>query len=179
MEITVNLDNLDLNTVIGQSVVIDSDGDPIEEGGRTIGDAVIDALVAKLYASVRSSESRDLTDRIRNIRDEEIRAQIVPTITEALSKDIQQTNSYGEPVGRSTTLNELIVKQVNTFLVKGTDDYRKNERLVDKIVREAIETAIKGELAAAIADEKTKVVAAVRAKAAELIADAVKQGIGR
>ena len=38
---------------------------------------------------------------------------------------------------------------------------------------------VKKELAEAMADEKAKVVAAVRAKAAELIAQAVKEGIGR
>ena len=58
-------------------------------------------------------------------------------------------------------------------------DYGRGSTLAQRIVAEAIGSAFTRELAAAIADEKAKVVAAVRAKAAELIADAVKQGVGK
>jgi hypothetical protein len=177
MEITVNVDKVDLDTVIaGQVRDYDGDGEYVGSHQETIGDAV----VRKVAADLCRESKHEMQGRVVQIRDAEIRAQVAPLITAAVESGIQMTNRYGEAVGGTTTLRELIVKEANAFLTKPHDQYgRSGERVIDRLIRDAIQQEIAGELSKAIAEEKAKVVAAVRAKAAELIAQAVKEGIGR
>lgn len=50
---------------------------------------------------------------------------------------------------------------------------------VQKLVREQVEKALRAELSEVIADEKAKIVAAVRGRAADIMARAITEGIGR
>jgi hypothetical protein len=174
MEIKVNIDDVDLNTVVGARVEIDEDGDRVETGGYTIADAVIGDLVKGLRLC---EEYGGLRRRVSDIRDEEIRKLVRDEIAAVFGQVIAETNRYGEPTGRTTTLIELIVAEANRCLTT-QDRYSSGKTLGQKLVADAVGAAIKRELSEAIAAEREKVVAAVRAQAATLIADAVKQGIG-
>jgi hypothetical protein len=178
INVTVNgLEAIDLGTVVNTEAYYDHETDERIPAQRTLADVIADKVTRKLTAE---SYYGDLKRRVTAIRDEEIREAIEPIITEAISGEIQKTNSFGEPTGKSTTIRELIMSEARTLLTKSADSYgRGSETVLQKWVREQIAAAFTKELAAVVAQEKEKVVAAVRAKAADLIADAVKQGVGR
>lgn len=177
VKLDINITDLDLTSVIGDVAVWNEDAERYDTQGQTLG-----ALVAeKLTKSIRESEAwPEIKKRVTAIRDDEIRACIVPQIEQAMTEPIRKTNNWGEPTGAATTMRELIVDEVKKFMSAPADrHYRDKGTVLEKYVRDEVQTTIKKELADVLADEKAKVVAAVRAKAAELIADAVKQGVGR
>lgn len=173
MNINVTVDGVDLNSELDYGYD--------DEGGRVA--KTLGAEVARRIANdlMRSDEYSGLRREVAVLREEEIRAQLKPFVTSALEKGVQKTNGFGEPTGEPTTLRELILAEFNKYLTSKVDSsYRSNgQTVVQKFVTDAVEQVVKKELAAAIAEEKAKVVAAVRAKAAELIAQAVKEGVGR
>ncbi len=159
-ELRLNAPTLDLNAKVG---------------GGTVADLIVKAALAKL---VKGDEWNTVKDRVREITDEEIRAHAKTQIAEALNGGIRKTNTFGEPYGEPTTLRALIAEEVKAELAKAGDPYRSKDSTVRKIVREQVAAAFKTELAEAVAEEKAKVVAAVRASAADLIAQAVAAGVG-
>jgi hypothetical protein len=175
MEINVTVDNVDLNSVIGANYRQIGEED-YAETPQTLADVVADRIMADLK---RDDHYTRLKERVREIRDEEIREQLRPIIGEAIAAPVQRTSDLGTPIGQPVALAELIVKEAQSFLAR-RDGYGPDAQTpAQKIIRDEVDRAIKSELSAAIADEKAKVVAAVRAKAADLIAEAVKQGVGR
>lgn len=170
MQINVTVEGIeavDLNTPV---VNVESD-EPV-----TLADVIADRAVRSLVYE----DGRDLRRRITEIRDEEIRAAALPMVTAAIEAGIQQTNRWGEPDGQPTSLRELILKEAKDLISRPADNYdRKKGTVLEKVVREAVDRTIRAELGAVLAEEKAKVVAAVQAQAAELIAEAVKKGLGR
>lgn len=176
MNIDVTVSNVDLTSVVGQHREHDGEGG-YYEAPMTLAHAVAKQIAEDLK---RDASYPSLRERVRQIREDEIRAQLRPIIEAALEAPVQKTNSYGAPTGDLVSLTELVIKEVQAYLKRPTDSYDRNRgTVVQKFIREAVDSAIKKELADAIADEKAKVVAAVRAKAAELIAQAVREGVGR
>lgn len=182
MEITVNVAGVDLNTVVG------------EKRGQYTGEygeyemeheTIADLVAAQYLARALSDEAgrglyRGLAKRVGAIRDEEIRALLTPILTEALTGPIHKTNSYGEPVaGQATTLRELIGEEARTVLAGKTDgrNFGNNVKSLRTIVRDEVTAALRAELEPIVKDEKAKVVAAVKAEAGNVIADAVKRGL--
>jgi hypothetical protein len=178
MQINVSVTDVDLTSVVGEWAEYDVEGDYVGTGAKTLADAIAVQVAADLK---RDDSYPGLKKKILDIRNEEIREQIKPIVAKAIEGNIQKTDEWGQPVGQSTSLHALIVKQVNDYLTSMVgDSYRGNRQTaVQKFVDDAVEKVVKRELAEAIAEEKAKVVAAVRAKAAELIATAVKEGVGR
>ena len=170
MQINVNVEGLeavDLNTPV---VNVETD-DPV-----TLADVIADRAVR----TFTYEDGRELRRRITEIRDEEIRELVKPIVLGAIDSAIQETNRWGEPTGKPTTLRELIAKEAKELLNRPADNYNRNKGTVLEVaVREAVERSIRAELNVVLVDEKTKVVAAVQAQAAELIAEAVKKGLGR
>lgn len=177
MQITVNVDQVDLTSVVGDVRRYDDDAEEYVTEGRTLGDLIAER-VAK---SIRESDAYPgLKKRVADIREEEIRARVAPDIEAAMAAPIRQTNRYGEPTGQATTMRELILEEARKFMERPVDQYSRDKGTVlQKWLRDAVEKTIKTELAEVLVDEKAKVVAAVRAKAADLIATAVKEGVGR
>lgn len=178
MQITVNVTDVDIASVIGEYREYDDEGDYVSKGTETIGHLVASKLAAE---AMKDDSFKSLKARVADLRNEEIRAQLKPIVEAAISAPIQRTNEYGHPMGQPTTLHEVIVKEVHAYLTKSVDDGYNRTRITaaQKFVKDAVDQVVKKELAEAVAEEKTKVVAAVRAQAAQLIADAVKQGVGR
>lgn len=175
MQINVTVDNVDLTTPVGTRPEYDSDGDYSGEVPKTLADLVAEKLAARLTKDDQYPRLRELVDRIRT---EEIQAAIKPAIEAAIAKPIRKTNSWGESTGQETTLTELVVSEVRNVLEKRDSYDRAAPTFVQKIIRDEVTRALSQELKEAIAAEKTKVVAAVRAQAAELIAESVRKGIG-
>jgi hypothetical protein len=169
------LDGIDLTTVIGERSRYDHDIEETVRQDVTLGDEVAKRVTAKL---TKDDQWDGIRKRFLAIRDEEIREAVKPLVAEAITAAIEQTNGYGERTGQSTTMRELVMAEAKKLFTDRAD-YGRGSTLAQRIVAEAVGSAFTRELAAAIADEKAKVIAAVRGKAAELLAEAVKQGLGR
>lgn len=139
----------------------------------TLGDLVVQAMIRNL---VGGEPYGDLRRRIVAIRDDEIRDQVRPLLEAELQAGIQQTNEYGEPTGKPAKLRDLLVQEARQVLTR--KDTNRGGTLVEQIVRAEVQKAMREELTEAIKVEREKVVAAVRAEAADLIAQAVKRGLG-
>lgn len=153
-DVRINVPPLDLSTEIG---------------GETIADLIVDKAVARLAGDQDYWPS--LRERVKQIRDEEIRAAVKDEIANALTEGFRKTNSYGEPYGDATTLRSVIADLAEKALDARKDSY-SNSKTLREILAEEVSKAIKAELAETIADEKAKVIAAVREQAAGLIAEA-------
>lgn len=176
MDIKVEVGPVTLDTPVGEHRVYDEDGDYTAQP-VTLGEAIAKQVFADIKRGERYNSLRDM---VENLRAEEIRGQIRPIVEAAVTKPIQRTNMYGSPTGEPITLTELIVSEAQAYLTKRDDRYGADKRtVIEKLVADAVDKAIRKELSEAIAEEKAKVVAAVRAKAADLIAEAVKAGVGR
>lgn len=179
MEIKISVEGpIDLDTVIGEHYVHDEDGDGHREP-RLLADALVDELARR--AIVGKDEGwESLRRRVESIRTEMIRERVAVEIEAAMTSPYPVTNQYGEFRGGTTTLREEIVRLVGEALrMDRSNAYSRQPTKAEAVIREAVDQAMAKELAAVVADEKAKVVAAVRAKAAELIATAVKEGVGR
>lgn len=178
INVTVDgLDGIDLTTVIGDEIAYyNSETERTEYSPRTLGDLVAEKLADKMW---NETDRYSIAKQAMARRDEVIREKVEPIITEALTGTFRLTNTYGEPTGKETTLTALIVDEAKKVIGGGRDNYGRGSTLAQRIIREEVDAQLKNELSKAVAAEKEKVIAAVRAKAADLIADAVKQGISR
>jgi hypothetical protein len=173
MEITVNVDSIDLGDYIDTH--LDEDGDRVP--GGTLGDAVVRQLVNTFS---RSDTYRGLAERVRTIRDEEIRAAIAPAIAEAVSAPIQSTNRYGEKTGEQTTLRELIADEARRYLTQPADNnYRNQGTRLQIAVREAVDGAFSEEIAAEVKQARDAVTTQLGTTVAVLVTDAVKQALAK
>lgn len=175
MEITVNVENVDLTSIVGERYVLDEDGDRAVED-KTLGQAIAEQVTRNL---MKTDDWGGAKEMVRRIREEEIRAAVQAEIAAALTTPVQQTNTWGEATGPATTLRQKIHDMAQSALTRKGDAYGSGKGVVETVVYEQVNQALKKELSAAVKEEKEKVVAAVRAKAADLIATAVKEGVGR
>lgn len=171
--LNITITDLSLNTVVGQSYDTDKEY-PVPV---TLADAIVEAA-ARLLS--QESDWVSVKTQVRSIRTEVIRERVAAEVEAALSGPINTTNGWGEQVGPPTTLRAEIAKMAAEALkVDHRNIHSREFTPAQKVIREQVDQAMTKELAEAVADEKAKVVAAVRAKAADLIAEAVRQGVGR
>jgi hypothetical protein len=159
----------------------DSEGEALESP-QTIEDLIIDIAAGKLVQhAVNSQQSGwdSIRDRVKNITAEEIRARVVPLIEDALSKGFQQTNSYGEPTGKVTTLREVIVAEAQAYLTKPADSYGRDKgTVIQQFIRTEVAKAVKDELDEALKQARADVLGAVRSQAATLITQTITKMAG-
>lgn len=183
MQINVNvegLDAVDLTTVIGDEIAYyNPETEETEHRPRSLGDIVAEKLADKIYAKYAHEDLYALREVVQKERVAMIRERLAPEVEQALTGGIQKTNSYGEPTGGATTMRELVIAEVTQVINGKSDRYSKTPPLLATVVNREVTTLLQRELAEIYAKEKEKVVAAVRAQAADLIAEAVKKGLGR
>lgn len=166
MNITVQVDGVTLDSVIRP---------PTEySDGITIGTEVARQLVNTII------QDRDVwphfRDRVTEIRDEEIRAQVTPLIADALGKTLQKTNAYGEPAGGTTTLSEVIVAEAKRLLTQPKDSYSRSGRTVlQDMVAEEVKQALGAEIADAVKQARELVSGQVGEMVAAAVADAMRK----
>lgn len=174
MDIKVEVGSVDLTTQIGEHYT------QVGEDDWATRPMTLGARVAQLLADevMKGDDWRDLRRQVTDLRAEEVKRQLVPIVSDALAEQIQKTDSYGHPTGKPVHMAELVVQEVHKWLRDSNSNSYSGPSNLTQLVRTEVDRALKQELGTAIADEKAKVIAAVRASAADLIADAVRKGIG-
>lgn len=180
MQIHVNVNDVKLtDEVEGQSIRARYDDGEDYERSVTIADLVAEKIADRLVAD-NTGYYDDLRKRVDRRINELVRDRVAPMIDEAMAKPVRKTNTYGEPTGVETTMRELIIDAARTWLEKSSGDSfdRTRQSQAQKLVKEAVGSALTKELSTVIAAEREKVVAAVRAQAADIIARSVAAGVG-
>ena len=137
-------------------------------------------LAARILAdrAVRSSaiqeEWNGLTRRVHDIRDQEIRARIIPAVEEAIAAPFRASNAYGELTGPEITLRDCIMKEAKSYLTKPVSSgYGESLTVIQKFIRDEVKKTIDAEMKDALSQARAEVSAAVKDRAAELIADTI------
>ncbi|MFI6491270.1 hypothetical protein [Streptomyces sp. NPDC050564] len=176
MNIEIKVDDITLSTVVAEVVDFDEDGDLVSSGKEnTVAHLVAEQIVARL---VRDDRYPRLRDKVTEIRDEEIRAAIRPSIVEAVNRPIKKTNGYGEATGQVTTLSEVIVDEARKYMKEPADKYRReNGTVLQQLVRSAVKEAFETEIADAVKQARDMVAAELGDTVSTQIAGAVKAGL--
>lgn len=156
-----------LDTPIGWGY--DGDGD---RHVITIADAITEQVVERLHNKV----GKEVHDLVRETIGEQIRTQVGDVIAEVIATPVQLTNTWGEPIGQTVSVRERIAEEVKAQLTNRRDSYGKGTVLAD-LIKEQVQQALRKELGASIEAARDQVVGSVRAQAAALIAQAVKDGL--
>lgn len=152
------------------------------EGSQTLGNAIINRAVERMTKAGEYSEvSSGLRKRVAQIRDEEIRNLVNLELAKAMTEPVIRTNSYGEATGEPTTLRALIIEHAKDFFTKkvSSGNYGRGPETTSaqRVIADMIKETMTKELAAVFSEEKSRVVKAIQANAAEVIADAVRKGL--
>lgn len=176
INVTVDVGELTLATVVGEHrEFVAYEGDEYDgKGGywdtrpATLLDLVVDRLVERFADT-------NLRVAIEKIRDQVVREQVEKTVREVMLEPFQPTTRYGEKQGEPQTLRGVIAEQAEKALtMRVTRDGRmfntNPETMAEAIVREAVDAAFIKELKAAVEKEKARVVQAMSAEGARVIA---------
>jgi hypothetical protein len=176
MNININVDDVDLKSVIADKGRYDDEEGWIA-GEVYLGNEIARLLVDRILADKTYGEQ--LGQRVRAIRDEEIRAAIAPAIADAVAAPIQQSNAYGEPTGKATTLREIIAADARKYLTEPADQYyRDRGSRLDRMVREAVAAAFQAELAAQVKEVRDAVLAEAGDLIGTQVQDAIRAALG-
>jgi hypothetical protein len=154
----------------------------VADDGTVLFDLIVDRAATKLVD--RLTQDRDVYGEFRNrvnaVRNELIREKLEPVVEEAIKTSVQRTNSFGGAVGDPTTLTELIIEEGRKQLTSkaGSNSGMRTSTsttVLDKLIAEAVDRALTKELRAAVEEGKGTVMAALREKAAEIMAEAIAQ----
>jgi hypothetical protein len=164
MEIEVNVKAPSLQSLIEEDY----------DGTQTIGDKVVSELVG---IAVRGDKWDNVTRRVKDIRDEEIRVAVHAEIVEALSAPITKTNAYGEKVGDETTLREVIANEAREAMRIGhrntpwQSDIPEHARPLWNLIQKEAAAAVTQVIKQEVAEEAARIRQAMRDQAAALLAD--------
>lgn len=175
LNITVNVDQVSLDTAVDTVIGVDEDGDQYEAGVHTVGGLVAAQVVAQLVKDTRWPTMKDL---VMEVRREEIRAAVRPAIDEALSRPIFKTNGFGERNGQETTLAELISEEARRYVTEPADRHRSSgETHLAKAVREAVGKAFSEEIADVVYRARQAVTAEIGSQVGQQVTEAVRKGL--
>ncbi|WP_280245449.1 hypothetical protein [Nocardia abscessus] len=157
-------------------------GDDYEETGPVDLKRDLASEVAKILAPTLKDEMKTV---VREVATEVAQERVNAIIDEALTAGFRKTNSYGEPIGQTITLREMIIEEVKGQLERKVsvdgrpaDSYnRAAMTYVEFVARRAARNALDGELGAAadaaVEEVKSKVKAVVADDLGAKIARAV------
>lgn len=150
MNITVQVDQATLSSVVEDITGYDSDSGPYLDGHITIGDLVARQLVDAIKHDTDRYHS--LVSKVADIRAEMIREAIAPQIEQALTAPFRKTNQYGEATSQETSLRELIIEEAQKAMTRNVDGtgYRDRQTFIQKTVAEQVQKALGAEIADAV-----------------------------
>lgn len=174
MNIEVKIDQVTLDTVIGEVVRYDEDGDAYPAGNVTVADKVAKILAAE---AVKSPSWEPLRDRVTNVRNEMIREAVKPLIREALERPIRRSNAYGERTGTETTLSEIIMDEAKKVFTEVKDSYRSNKSFIAEVVATEVKKAFQADIQEQVAKARKAVVDQMGANLTEAVVKAAIAGM--
>jgi hypothetical protein len=153
----------------------------------TLIEAVIATASERLVDHAKREGTKDhfktLVERVRAVRDEEIREAVRPLISEALEAPIVPSNTLGERRGEETTMHELIVTEATKQLAKPAgrrrDFINPPLTILESVIAEQVNAALSKELRGALDEAKAEVIAAVREKGNEVLTEALARALPR
>lgn len=177
MNIEIKVDDITLSTVVADVVSFDEDGDPYTEGSKTVADLVAAQIVERL---VKDNQWPSLREQVTEIRRDEIRAAVRPSIDEALARPIYRTNTYGERTGQETTLAEIITDEARKQLAEPVDRYRTEKGTVlQQAVRAEVKKAFEAEIADAVRQARDLVTQELSAELTEKVTATVTNALAK
>lgn len=171
MNITVNVDEVSLDTAVASIVRYDGDDSECVAGERTVADLVAELIVNRLMKDGRWGYLRDC---VLNIRKEVIREALLPVVEKAMSEPFQRTNSYNEPAGPQVTMREVIADEAKRLMTQPADSYNRDKgTLLQVMVRKEVEAALGAEVRDAVKQAREQ----VSAEIGQMVANAVHAGL--
>ena len=164
MEIKVVIDEITLQTAIGEVVRVDEDGEEYADGEVTVGDRVAELITQHV---LKRPEYTSLAKRVTAIREEEIREAVKPLIREALQRPIKRTNYYGEATGKETTLSEIIMQEAKNVFTEVRDSYRNNRPFVYEVVQAEVQKAFQADIKEQVQKARAAIAAQLGASLSE------------
>lgn len=171
MNITVNVNEVTLATVVEEVVGYDPDRDTEVTSAGTMAQLVAAQLVDRI---VKDRRYPRLVDQVIDIRRETIKAAVTPMIEEAVLKQYQRTDTWGEKTGESTTLRDTIVAEARKMMQQPTGYDSRDGSVVQKIVREEVRKAFTKEITDAVAAARKQVAAEIGAQVAKSVETAMR-----
>ena len=148
MNIAVSVDDVTLDTIVGEILGFDEDGDPVTKGERTIASMVAEQITARLMHDDRWDSMRN---KVLEIRAEVIREALLPVVEQALAEQFQRTNNYGEPTGGTISMRTVIAEEAKKFMTQPADTYNREKGTVLQVfVRKAVAEALTTEVQEAV-----------------------------
>ena len=89
--LTISITDLTLDTIVGERF----DREAEHSVPLTLADAICETVARNLRAG---NDWPDVTSRVRQIRDEEIRTRVAAEIEAAVTTSVQRTDPYGQPI---------------------------------------------------------------------------------
>lgn len=166
MELTVNVNQVDLTDVVGFHP---------DDTERTLGDKVAEDIVARI---AHGSYWETITTRVEKARDEMIHAVLAPIIAEAMENPTVRTDFMGMPTGDNRTMRELILEHTRDFLnipADGRD--RRNGTVLEHYIRGQIVNAVHAEITIAVAEVRNRVLAEIGENIPDMVGAAVRTAL--
>jgi hypothetical protein len=171
MNITVKVDEVSLATVVDAVFTPDEEGDA-SLTTRTVGHLVAEMIVGRLVQD--RDHWYELSRTVTDVKREVIREAVRPMVEQAIAEPIQKTSAYGDVIGGTTTLREVIVDEARKLLNKRADDYGSNRTVLQKVVAEEVHKAFAKEIAAEVAKARASVADEIGKQLAAAVTNAMK-----
>jgi hypothetical protein len=166
MEIKVVIDEITLDTVVGEVVRVDEDGDAYTDGHLTVADRAAELIMQHV---LKRPEYTTLAERVTRIREEEIRAAVKPLVQQALERPIKRTNYYGEATGQETTLSEIIMDEAKKVFTSAKASYRNNTPFIAEVVRSEVQKAFQADIQEQVQKARAAIAAQLGANLSEQV----------
>lgn len=176
MNITVKVDDVTLGTVIDEAVTgWDGEDAPYEKRAPVTIASLVAAQIVDRLAQDRE-RWYELSRTVTDIKREVIREAVLPMVEQAIAEPLQKTSAYGDVIGGTTTLREVIVDEARKLLNKRADDYPSNsgKTILQKIVAEQVQAAFAGEIKDAVKQARASVADEIGKQVASAVTAAMK-----
>lgn len=163
--------SIDLSTPFGTRYSSDSeDYEPV-----TLGSELLDRLERRLFEGFAAEANKMLQAALA----ERIKDAAEQLVAEAIAKPVQQTNSWGEPTGKETTLRDAIHAEVQKWLTSSNSNSydRNNKQNLAGLIEQAVHKVMANEMAEVIKGEKTKLIGVVREQGAKVLAETLRRAV--